>query len=54
MARIYEWQGKDLLRKAGIPVPRGVTIAHPHEAKTTALDSARTHQLIQKLLVYDE
>lgn len=36
MARIYEWQGKDLLRKAGIPVPRGVTIAHPHEAKRVA------------------
>lgn len=33
MARIYEYQGKEILRKVGIPVPAGKHAATPEEAK---------------------
>ncbi len=36
MARIYEYQGKEVLRKIGIPVPRGSSIVSPDEAKKVA------------------
>ena len=36
MARIYEYQGKEVLRKAGIPVPEGSSISSPAEAKKVA------------------
>lgn len=36
MARIYEYQGKEVLRKVGIPVPKGSTVVSPDEAKKAA------------------
>jgi len=36
MARIYEYQGKEVLRKIGIPVPKGSSIVSPDEAKKVA------------------
>ena len=36
MARIYEYQGKEALRKLGIPVPEGSSISNPTEAKKVA------------------
>ena len=36
MARLYEYQGKEVLRKAGIPVPEGSSISSPAEAKKVA------------------
>ena len=36
MARVYEYQGKEVLRKAGIPVPRGSSAVSPEEAKKVA------------------
>ena len=33
MARIYEYQGKDILSKAGILVPRGKVVSDPTEAR---------------------
>ncbi|UCF57562.1 MAG: acetate--CoA ligase family protein [Deltaproteobacteria bacterium] len=38
MAKIYEYQGKQVLQKAGIPVPKGRSIAKPDEAKKVALE----------------
>jgi len=32
MARIYEYQGKEVLRKEGIPVPEGRSVSIPAEA----------------------
>ncbi len=37
MARIHEYQGKSLLLKAGIPVPRGVVVRSPEEATAAAI-----------------
>jgi succinyl-CoA synthetase beta subunit len=36
MARLFEYQGKKLLRQAGIPVPAGDVAATPEEARTIA------------------
>jgi succinyl-CoA synthetase beta subunit len=36
MARIYEYQGKEILRKKGVPVPEGSCISSPAEAKKAA------------------
>jgi len=36
MARIYEYQGKEILRKVSIPVPRGECASSPDEAKKIA------------------
>ena len=36
MARIFEYQGKELLRKVGIPVPKGQCIVTADEAKKVA------------------
>ena len=36
MAKIHEYQGKEVLQKAGIPVPKGRSIANPDEAKKVA------------------
>jgi succinyl-CoA synthetase beta subunit len=41
MARIYEYQGKEILRKMGIPVPEGREAAHPDEAKKIAAEIGR-------------
>lgn len=38
MARIYEYQGKEILRRIGIPVPAGKHAANPEEAKKIAKD----------------
>lgn len=36
MARIYEYQGKQLLKMVGIPVPKGEVVSTPEEAKEVA------------------
>jgi succinyl-CoA synthetase beta subunit len=36
MARLYEYQGKEVLAKIGIPVPKGRSAASPSEAKRIA------------------
>jgi len=36
MARIYEYQGKEVLREKGIPVPKGVCVGDAEEAKRVA------------------
>ena len=36
MARLYEYQGKEILSKIGIPVPKGRSAASPSEAKKIA------------------
>jgi succinyl-CoA synthetase beta subunit len=36
MARLFEYQGKKLLRQGGIPVPAGDVAATPEEARTIA------------------
>lgn len=36
MARIYEYQGKEVLQKEGIPIPKGSCIANPDEARKVA------------------
>lgn len=36
MARLYEYQGKEVLSKIGIPVPKGRSAASPSEAKRIA------------------
>jgi len=36
MARLYEYQGKEVLSKIGIPVPKGRSAASPSEAKKIA------------------
>ncbi len=36
MARIYEYQGKEILRKEGIPVPKGRCVTNAEEAKKVA------------------
>jgi succinyl-CoA synthetase beta subunit len=36
MARLYEYQGKEVLSKIGIPVPKGKSTASPSEAKRIA------------------
>jgi succinyl-CoA synthetase beta subunit len=36
MARIYEYQGKEILRKEGIPVPRGRCVTKAEEARKAA------------------
>jgi len=36
MARIYEYQGKDVLREVGVPVPRGKVATTPKEVKEIA------------------
>ena len=36
MARLYEYQGKDVLSKIGLPVPKGKSAASPSEAKKIA------------------
>ncbi len=41
MARIYEYQGKELLQKAGIQVPRGISVRRPEEARKVALEIGR-------------
>jgi succinyl-CoA synthetase beta subunit len=32
MARLYEYQGKEILRKSGIAVPKGKSASTPEEA----------------------
>ncbi|MCX6363546.1 MAG: acetate--CoA ligase family protein [Actinobacteria bacterium] len=41
MARLLEFQGKELLRKAGLPVPRGRTASNPDEAEAIAEEMGR-------------
>jgi succinyl-CoA synthetase beta subunit len=36
MARLFEYQGKDLLRRAGFSVPEGKVVTTPEEAETAA------------------
>jgi succinyl-CoA synthetase beta subunit len=36
MARLFEYQGKELLKKARVPIPRGEVAATPHEAAKIA------------------
>lgn len=36
MARIYEYQGKEILKKEGIPVPKGNCVANADEARKVA------------------
>ena len=41
MARIYEYQGKEVLRKEGIPVPSGKCVASAEEARKAAQEIGR-------------
>jgi succinyl-CoA synthetase beta subunit len=41
MARLYEYQGKEVLNKIGIPVPKGKSAASPSEAKRIAEEIAK-------------
>lgn len=38
MARIYEYQGKEVLKKLGVPVPKGRCVSTPEEARQVAED----------------
>ncbi len=40
--KIHEYQGKELLRKFGVPVPRGIVARTPEEAFQAAKELART------------
>ncbi|MBK9746344.1 MAG: acetate--CoA ligase family protein [Chloroflexi bacterium] len=37
MTRLHEYQGKDILRQFGIPVPKGAAVATPNEARLLAI-----------------
>jgi len=41
MARIYEYQGKQLLKSVGVPIPRGEVVSTPREAKKVAREIGR-------------
>ena len=41
MARIYEYQGKQLLKTVGVPIPRGEAVSTPQEAKRVAKEIGR-------------
>ena len=41
MARIYEYQGKEILGRAGIPVPAGQCVSTAHEAREAAQEIGR-------------
>ncbi len=41
MARIYEYQGKQLLKSVGVPIPRGEVVSTPREAKRVAKEIGR-------------
>ena len=41
MARIYEYQGKQLLKTVGVPIPRGEVVSTPQEAKRVAKEIGR-------------
>jgi len=41
MARIYEYQGKQLLKSVGVPIPRGKVVSTPREAKRVAKEIGR-------------
>jgi len=36
MAKFYEYQGKDIFKKSGIPIPEGEVAKSPEEAKKAA------------------
>lgn len=36
MAKFYEYQGKELFKKSGIPIPEGIVAKSPEEAKQAA------------------
>lgn len=42
MARIYEYQGKEILKKVGIPVPQGRCAKTPEEAKQIASEIGKS------------
>jgi succinyl-CoA synthetase beta subunit len=41
MARLYEYQGKDLLNRMGIPIPKGKLATSPREAREVAEEIGR-------------
>jgi len=41
MARIYEYQGKELLKVVGVPIPHGEVVCKPKEAKEVAKEIGR-------------
>jgi succinyl-CoA synthetase beta subunit len=41
MARIYEYQGKELLKVVGVPIPQGKVVSRPKEAKEVAKEIGR-------------
>jgi len=41
MARIYEYQGKELLKAVGVPIPQGKVVSKPQEAKEVAKEIGR-------------
>lgn len=38
MAKLFEYQGKELLKRAGVPIPQGVVAGSPNEAKEAAAE----------------
>jgi succinyl-CoA synthetase beta subunit len=52
---IHEYQGKDLLRKYGIPVPQGVALTDPSKAKETAqklIDQTKIEVVVVKAQIH--
>ena len=39
--KIHEYQGKQILRRYGVPVPRGILVHTPEEAEKAAKKSAK-------------
>jgi succinyl-CoA synthetase beta subunit len=42
MARLFEYQSKDLLKKSGIPIPEGIVVSNPEEAAEAARKLGRS------------
>ena len=36
MARLFEFEGKEQLKNAGIPIPQGIVVSTPEEAREAA------------------
>lgn len=51
MARIYEYQGKEILKKAGVSIPRGVTTDDPKEAGEAAFMVGKPVALKAQILI---
>ena len=41
MAKFFEYQGKEIFKKSGIPIPEGMVVKSPEEARQAAQKLAK-------------